>query len=129
MMYSTEIAYQSAGQIKSMQENKLQELLSYLSQHSPFYQELFKRHSVDLHSVQKLEDLGKLPVTTKEDLQRRNEDFLCVGKNKIIEYSSTSGTLGSPVTVSLTENDLNRWLIMNILLFYAPVVLPRISTS
>ena len=44
----------------------------------------------------------------KENLQQRNDDFLCVPRNRIIEYSSTSGTLGSPVTIALTENDLNR---------------------
>ena len=91
-----------------MQEQKLRDLLSYLSQNSPFYRDLFQSHSIDITSIIRLEDLVKLPVTTKEDLQKRNDDFLCVGKNKIIEYSSTSGTLGSPVTVALTENDLSR---------------------
>ena len=80
-----------------MQEQKLQELLSYLSHNSPFYKDLFQSHSIDITSIIKtLEDLANLPVTTKEDLQKRNDDFLCVGKNKIIEYSSTSGTLGKP---------------------------------
>ena len=83
-------------------------MLSYLSLHSPFYKELFKEREIDINAVQKLEDLVKLPVTTKEDLQKRNDDFLCVRQNKIIEYSSTSGTLGSPVTIALTENDLTR---------------------
>ena len=55
-----------------------------------------------------MEDLSVIPVTIKEDLQQRNEDFLCVPRNKIIEYSSTSGTLGNPVTIMLTENDLAR---------------------
>ena len=49
-----------------------------------------------------------IPTTAKEDLQQRNDDFICVPKNKIIEYTSTSGTLGAPVTVALTENDLKR---------------------
>jgi phenylacetate-CoA ligase len=55
-----------------------------------------------------MEDLSVIPVTIKEDLQQRNDDFLCVPRNKIIEYSSTSGTLGNPVTIMLTENDLAR---------------------
>ena len=55
-----------------------------------------------------MEDLNVIPVTIKEDLQQHNDDFLCVPRNKIIEYSSTSGTLGSPVTIVLTENDLDR---------------------
>jgi len=91
-----------------MQEQKLQELLLHINLHSPFYKELFAKHDIDIGAIKTLEDLATLPTTTKEDLQQRNNDFLCVGKDKIIEYASTSGTLGSPVTITLTENDLNR---------------------
>ena len=65
-------------------------------------------HHVDINAVKTPGDLSALPVTGKEDLQRRNDDFLCVPRGKIIEYASTSGTLGSPVTIALTENDLDR---------------------
>jgi phenylacetate-CoA ligase len=83
--------------VKTMQEQKLQELLLHLSLHSPFYKELFAKHRIHIQAIKTLEDLTALPTTTKEDLQQRNNDFLCVGKDKIIEYASTSGTLGSPV--------------------------------
>ena len=49
-----------------------------------------------------------MPVTTKEDLQKYNDDFLCVPANKIIDYATTSGTLGDPVTFGLTDKDLDR---------------------
>jgi phenylacetate-CoA ligase len=101
-------AYQSTEEIKKLQEQKLQELLVYLNQYSPFYKEIFSKNNIDVANIKTLEDLSKIPATTKEDLQQHNDDFLCVSRNKIIEYSSTSGTLGSPVTVVLTENDLNR---------------------
>ncbi len=107
-MYSTTIAYQEASVIREMQEEKLRELLIYLQQNSPFYQDLFREHGIDVHSIKTLDDLSRIPTTVKEDLQTRNDDFLCVPRNKVIEYSSTSGTLGSPVTVALTENDLER---------------------
>ncbi len=80
----------------------------YVSLHSPFYQELFNKNNIDASAIKTLADIIHLPVTTKEDLQRRNDDFLCVPRSKIIEYTSTSGTLGSPVTIALTDNDLNR---------------------
>jgi phenylacetate-CoA ligase len=101
-------AYQSTEEIKKLQEQKLQELLVYLNQYSPFYKEVFSKNNIDVSGIKTLEDLAKIPTTTKEDLQQYNDDFLCVSRDKIIEYSSTSGTLGSPVTVVLTENDLNR---------------------
>ncbi|GAB2986735.1 phenylacetate--CoA ligase [Mucilaginibacter puniceus] len=97
--------------IKLMQEQKLQELLVHINTNSPFYKELFGKNGVDIASIKTLEDLTKLPATTKEDLQQRNDDFLCVPKNQIIEYASTSGTLGSPVTIALTDNDMNRLTI------------------
>ncbi|RZA03144.1 MAG: phenylacetate--CoA ligase family protein [Sphingobacteriaceae bacterium] len=97
--------------IKLLQEQKLQELLVHINAHSPFYKELFAKNQVNISSIKTLEDMTKLPTTTKEDLQQRNDDFLCVHKNQIIEYASTSGTLGSPVTIALTDNDMNRLTI------------------
>ena len=107
-MYQPEIIFRPREENKMMQEKKLQELLAYLNQYSPFYKELFALNHTDITTIKTLEDLPRLPTTGKEDLQKRNPDFLCVPADKIIEYSSTSGTLGSPVTVTLTENDLTR---------------------
>ncbi len=108
MLYSTQIAFQPAASIKKHQEEKLQTMLRYLQQNAPFYKQLFTRHKIDISTIKSIEDLVKLPTTSKEDLQKSNDDFLCVPTNKIIEYTSTSGTLGSPVTIALTENDLQR---------------------
>jgi phenylacetate-CoA ligase len=90
------------------QEQKLQELLTYAGRFSPFYRELFARHHIDTASIRTADDLSIIPPTTKEDLQRRNDDFLCVERDRIAEYMTTSGTLGSPVTIALTHNDLDR---------------------
>lgn len=108
MNYSPEAAFESKEQIKRMQEKKLQESVAYLNERSPFYRELFTSARFNVKGIKTIEDLSVIPVTVKEDLQQRNNDFLCVPKNRIIEYSSTSGTLGSPVTIALTENDLGR---------------------
>lgn len=98
----------SSEKVSILQEQKMRELLLYVCTHSPFYRELFAKYQIDIASIKTLADLSSLPVTSKEDLQQRNNDFLCVDPVKIIEYASTSGTLGSPVTIALTENDLNR---------------------
>ncbi len=108
MNYSPESAFLSTEEITALQEKKLQETIAYLNQHSPFYKEFFSKARFNPSGIKTMEDLSVIPVTIKEDLQQRNEDFLCVPRNKIIEYSSTSGTLGNPVTIMLTENDLNR---------------------
>ena len=99
---------QDTDKMTAMQEQKLQELLQYVSIYSPFYKELFAKHDIAVSDIKTLADLSKIPTTEKDDLQKRNNDFLCVPADKVVEYTSTSGTLGGPVTVALTENDLDR---------------------
>ncbi len=95
-------------EIKKFQEEKLCELLIYLQDRSPFYQRLFKDNSIKIHDIRTLEDLQRIPVTTKDDLQQYNHDFFCITPDKIVDYSTTSGTLGDPVTFGLSDNDLER---------------------
>ncbi len=102
------IEKQSFSEIKRFQEQKLKEVVAYVQANSPFYQKLFATHNCNTAAIQTLEDLQQLPVTTKEDLQRYNDDFLCVPTSKIIDFATTSGTLGEPVTFGLSENDLER---------------------
>jgi phenylacetate-CoA ligase len=52
--------------------------------------------------------LRLIPFTTKQDLQLHNSDFLCVPNEKVIDYITTSGTLGDPVTFAMTDKDLDR---------------------
>jgi phenylacetate-CoA ligase len=100
--------YMNPEGIRRMQENKLKELLQYLDGHSPYYRKIFRSAGIDLSRIVQLEDLRLLPTTVKENLQQNNDDFLCVPRTDVIEYTSTSGTLGLPVTIALTENDLLR---------------------
>ena len=82
--------------------------MQYLAEHSPFYKRMFKDNSIDPLSIKKIEDLRKLPLTSKDDLQKFSNEFICVEKDEIIDYVTTSGTLGDPVTFALTEADLER---------------------
>ncbi|MDR1738314.1 MAG: AMP-binding protein [Candidatus Symbiothrix sp.] len=102
------IEFQSPAEIKHFQEEKLREALLYLQNHSPFYQRLFKENNVDIQQIKYLEDLQQIPFTAKQDLQVHNEDFLCVPREKIIDFITTSGTLGDPVTFAMTDRDLDR---------------------
>ena len=103
-----EIEKQSQADIVALQEKKLQEVLAYVNEHSAFYKRLFKEHNINVSAIKTLSDLTKLPTTCKDDLQRNNDAFRCVPKSAIVDYASTSGTLGTPVTFGLTDNDLNR---------------------
>ena len=98
----------SLDEIKAFQEQKLLEVLAYVDEKSPFYKNLFAKENIDIKNVKTLDDLKLLPVTTKEDLQKYNDDFRCVPVNEIIDFATTSGTLGEPVTFGLTDKDLDR---------------------
>lgn len=108
MAFIPEIEQKSIQEQASFQLAKLKELLHYLQERSPFYQRLFQQHGTDINAVQSLIDLQQLPLTTKEDLQQHNQDFLCVPASSVREYTATSGTLGIPVVIALTHNDLRR---------------------
>ncbi len=107
-MIFPEIEKASKEEIAKLQEKLLQETLFYVSQNSAYYKSLFAKKNIDMRNIKSIEDLQKLPVITKDDLQKNNDDFLCVPRHKIIDYCTTSGTLGDPVTFGLTDKDLER---------------------
>ena len=108
MKKQPDIQFLSPGEIKAFQEARMAETLAYLSSNSEFYKKMFREYSIDVTRIRKLEDLVNIPVTTKTDLQLRNEEFRCVPADKVIDYVTTSGTLGDPVTFTLTDSDLDR---------------------
>lgn len=105
---SSKIQYQSPAVIKAFQNQKLEEALAYLQAKSPFYQEMFAREKIDISKIKTLDDLKYIPTTSKTDLQERSKDFRCVSQEEVIDIVTTSGTLGEPVIIELTENDLKR---------------------
>jgi len=104
----TDIEFQSPEEIKQFQEGLLAKALVYLKEHSRYYQRMFDKYEIDITKIRTLEDLVKIPFTEKKDLQLFNDEFLCCPKDKIIDYITTSGTLGDPVTFACTEKDLQR---------------------
>ena len=103
-----EIETKSLLEIQQFQEKKLSDVLSYVRAHSKFYQSHFQKNGIDIADIKSLHDLQKIPVTTKDDLHNHNQDFICVSSEKIIDYVTTSGTLGDPLTFVLTDKDLDR---------------------
>ena len=74
------IQFGTAGQIRAFQEERLAETVEYLACNSDFYRRMFADKGIDPHSIRKTEDLLSLPLTSKDDLQRYSEDFICVPK-------------------------------------------------
>lgn len=103
-----DIEFRPADEIKAFQEDRLRQAMAYLNTHSRYYRRMFDRYEINIDKIRTLEDLVKIPFTEKKDLQLFNEDFLCCPREKVVDYITTSGTLGDPVTFGCTERDLQR---------------------
>jgi phenylacetate-CoA ligase len=73
----------------------------HVAAHAPFYRELFR-------GVQSVPPLASVPTVDKAILSRRNEDFLCVPREQVVEMVTTSGTMGQPLLWMLTRADMGR---------------------
>lgn len=107
-MNEKDIEFALPQEQKRFQEQLLQQQLEYLQEHSPYYRRMFAHNKVDIHAISTIEDLQKLPFTEKKDLQLYNSDFLCCPDEKLIDYVTTSGTLGDPVVFGCSDKDLDR---------------------
>ena len=108
MQFNSRLAFESLHTQDAWQAEALKKLLVYLQGHAPFYKKLFAQHHIDIHNINSLHDLRFLPTTSKSDMQEHNWEFLCVPDQEVKEYTATSGTMGKPVEIALTENDLQR---------------------
>jgi len=78
---------------------------------TPFYSERLGkvgiRHPEDLSS---LDDLQKIPFTTKDDLRDTYPyGLLAVDKEKVVRMHASSGTTGKPTVIYYDRDDLGRW--------------------
>ena len=98
---------------KDLQDKQLQQLKSTVNlvyEHVPFYQNAFKQAGVTPGDIKTLDDIRKLPFTTKDDL-RENMPFgmMCTSLDNCVELHASSGTTGIPVTACYTRHDLEVW--------------------
>ncbi len=108
MIKDPTIEFQPLEEIIAFQEEKLQSALQYLKAHSPFYQKLFQEEQIEIEAIKTIEQLQLIPFTEKSALHEHNKEFLCTPKEKIIDYITTSGTSGDPVTFAMSDRDLER---------------------
>jgi phenylacetate-CoA ligase len=96
-------------EIKQLQSSKLKETVKQV-QSIPFYKKKFEESGITPNSIKSLDDIRRLPFTTKEDL-RQNYPFnmLAVPKSEIMRVHGSSGTTGKPTLVAYTKNDLQTW--------------------
>ncbi|MBI2257750.1 MAG: AMP-binding protein [Flavobacteriia bacterium] len=85
----------------------LEKQIRYVLDKSPFYKKHFKIYQ-SIGETFSLELFHQLPFTEKSHIAESNDEFLCVSQNEIADFVCTSGTTGQPVSIYLTEKDLNR---------------------
>ncbi len=76
----------------------------------PFYQNAYAAAGIDAGKIRSLDDLRRLPLTTKDDLRQHYPLGLCaIGREQIARVHGSSGTTGRPTFVAYSKNDVQTW--------------------
>ena len=96
--------------LEQLQLERLQSTLSRVYMNVPFYKRKFDELGIDPDDFRSLEDLMKLPFTTKEDLRNSYPyGMFAVPLREVVRIQASSGTTGMPTVVGYTKNDLKNW--------------------
>ena len=100
----------SREDMKALQSEKLVKQVKNVYENVAFYRKKMDEMGVKPEDIKSIDDIGKLPFTTKEDL-RDNYPFglLAVSQSKIARVQGTSGTTGKLTLASYTQNDVDVW--------------------
>ncbi len=98
------------GELDQIILERLQATLNRAVNNVPFYHELFAKSGVVPEHVRSVNDLAKLPFTTRDNLvDHQPYGFFAVSLRDIARIHSSSGTTGRPVVVGYTRNDRDHW--------------------
>ena len=110
MIWNEEVECMSLDDMKELQLKRLQEVVTRAFNNVPYYNKRYTEEGVFPEDIECLEDIEKLPFTTKTDL-RASYPFglFAVDPKEIIEIHTSSGTTGKPTVSGYTEEDLDIW--------------------
>ena len=107
--FNPEIETMPRQQLEQLQLERLKATVAH-AMNSPFYQEKFKELGITPDDIQTLDDVKRLPFTTKEDLREHYPFGLAsVPLKDCVRLHSSSGTTGNPTVVLHTQKDLEEW--------------------
>jgi len=96
--------------LKQLQLERLQATVLRVYLNVPFYRKKFDESGIDPDAFRSLEDLRKLPFTTKEDLRVSYPyGMFAVPLREVVRVQTSSGTTGMPTVVGYTRNDIKNW--------------------
>jgi phenylacetate-CoA ligase len=96
--------------LEQLQLERLQSTLFRVATHVPFYRKKLHEMNIDPDGFSSLNDVSKLPFTTKDDL-RNNYPYglFAVPLREVVRIHSSSGTTGQATVVGYTKNDIKNW--------------------
>ena len=100
----------SRDELQALQLTRLQETVRHAYENVPHYRAKFDAAGVHPDDIRSLDDITRLPFTTKADL-RENYPFgmFAVPSDQIARIHASSGTTGLPTVVGYTKGDLATW--------------------
>ena len=110
-MYKPDMETMPRDKLVEHQLHLFRKQMAYLYDRSPMYKRKFDEASVRPHDIRTLEDVRKVPFTTKDELRRSQEqyppygDFLCIPPEEGVRVFQTTGTTGIPVRSLLSKKD------------------------
>lgn len=109
MFLHPELETMSRSEIEKLQMERLKATLQRCMR-TPFYRKRFDEAGLKPEDIRSLEDLQKIPFTTKQDL-RDNYPFglSAVPLEEVVRLHSSSGTTGTPTVILHTQKDLDEW--------------------
>jgi phenylacetate-CoA ligase len=109
-VFHAKMEMMSRKKLQELQLERLRTTVQLVYEQVPHYRQRFKELKLKPEDIRTLEDVKKLPFTTKDDL-RKNAPFgmLATSLENCIELHASSGTTGVPVTACYTHGDLEVW--------------------
>ena len=110
MIWNRKAECMSVEEKEELQLKRLQEVVKIAYEKVNYYKKRFNEINVHPDDIETLEDLNKLPFTTKTDLRDAYPfGMFAVPQDEIIEVHTTSGTTGKPTVSGYTQKDLDIW--------------------
>ena len=110
MIFQPEIETMGREEMRALQLQRLQQTVRYVYERVPLYRERLDALKVRPEDIRSLDDVRRLPFTTKEDF-RANYPYglFAVPMKDIVRIHASSGTTGQPTVVGYTEQDIDMW--------------------
>src|SRR5437868_7408477 len=106
-MYYNELETLPRDKLRELQNTQLRQIISYVYERVPFYQEQFNKLGIQPGHIRSVEDLARLPFTRKQDLKDHYPfGMLAVPREQTIRVHASSGTTGRATVVCYTRNDI-----------------------